>query len=90
MISFNYQIDFNLPNENKISEWISIIIKNKMKNLLLIAFVGQVLAFTNGVNLNGWLIPLPGVTPSLFYRFLNGNETTTGMDAWSICHILGP
>ena len=29
MISFNYQIDFNLPNENKISEWISIIIKTE-------------------------------------------------------------
>ena len=29
MISFNYQIDFELTNESKISEWISAIIKSE-------------------------------------------------------------
>jgi hypothetical protein len=43
-----------------------------------------------GVNLGGWMVLEPWITPSLFYQFLGGNETAVAMDHYSFCAILGP
>ncbi len=32
----------------------------------------------------------PWITPSLFYQFLGGNETSVAMDHYSFCEVLGP
>ena len=32
-----------------------------------------------GVNLGGWMVLEPWITPSLFYQFLGGNETSVAM-----------
>ena len=31
----------------------------------------------------------PWITPSLFYQFLGGNETSVAMDHYSFCAVLG-
>ena len=43
-----------------------------------------------GVNLGGWMVLEPWITPSLFYQFLGGDETNTAMDHYSFCEVLGP
>ena len=43
-----------------------------------------------GVNLGGWMVLEPWITPSLFYQFLGGNETSVAMDHYSFCQVLGP
>ena len=43
-----------------------------------------------GVNLGGWMVLEPWITPSLFYQFLGGDEKTTAMDMYSFCEVLGP
>lgn len=43
-----------------------------------------------GVNLGGWLVLEPWITPSLFYQFLDGDEQSVGMDMYSFCEVLGP
>jgi glucan 1,3-beta-glucosidase len=43
-----------------------------------------------GVCLGGWMVLEPWITPSLFYQFLGGNETTTAFDMLSFCKVLGP
>lgn len=43
-----------------------------------------------GVNLGGWMVLEPWITPSLFYQFLGGNETAVAMDHYSFCAVLGP
>eukprot|EP00538_Stauroneis_constricta_P006413 CAMPEP_0119560032 /NCGR_PEP_ID=MMETSP1352-20130426/13834_1 /TAXON_ID=265584 /ORGANISM="Stauroneis constricta, Strain CCMP1120" /LENGTH=719 /DNA_ID=CAMNT_0007607897 /DNA_START=138 /DNA_END=2300 /DNA_ORIENTATION=- len=43
-----------------------------------------------GVNLGGWMVLEPWITPSLFYQFLGGNETTTAFDTSTFCKVLGP
>ena len=43
-----------------------------------------------GVNLGGWMVLEPWITPSLFYQFLGGDETDTAMDHYSFCEKLGP
>lgn len=43
-----------------------------------------------GVNLGGWLVLEPWITPSLFYQFLGGDETNTASDMYHFCQILGP
>ncbi len=43
-----------------------------------------------GVNLGGWLVLEPWITPSLFYQFLGKDENTTAMDIYSFCSVLGP
>jgi hypothetical protein len=42
-----------------------------------------------GVNLGGWMALEPWITPSLFYQFLGGNETTTAFDTYTFCEVLG-
>ena len=42
-----------------------------------------------GVNLGGWMVLEPWITPSLFYQFLGGNENTTAFDTYSFCQVLG-
>ena len=42
-----------------------------------------------GVNIGGWLVLEPWITPSLFYQFL-GSRHKIGMDMYSFCDILGP
>jgi len=32
----------------------------------------------------------PWITPGLFYQFIDGKETTTAMDMWTFCEVLGP
>jgi glucan 1,3-beta-glucosidase len=43
----------------------------------------------NGVNIGGWLVLEPWITPSLFYQFL-GTSNKIGMDMYSFCDVLGP
>eukprot|EP00571_Detonula_confervacea_P005164 CAMPEP_0172326904 /NCGR_PEP_ID=MMETSP1058-20130122/57965_1 /TAXON_ID=83371 /ORGANISM="Detonula confervacea, Strain CCMP 353" /LENGTH=709 /DNA_ID=CAMNT_0013043807 /DNA_START=43 /DNA_END=2172 /DNA_ORIENTATION=- len=43
-----------------------------------------------GVNLGGWMVLEPWITPSLFYQFLGGDENSVGMDHYSFCEVLGP
>jgi Cellulase (glycosyl hydrolase family 5) len=43
-----------------------------------------------GVNLGGWLVLEPWITPSLFYQFLGKGENTTAFDMYTFCEVLGP
>eukprot|EP00584_Thalassiosira_punctigera_P026548 CAMPEP_0172579318 /NCGR_PEP_ID=MMETSP1067-20121228/139187_1 /TAXON_ID=265564 ORGANISM="Thalassiosira punctigera, Strain Tpunct2005C2" /NCGR_SAMPLE_ID=MMETSP1067 /ASSEMBLY_ACC=CAM_ASM_000444 /LENGTH=261 /DNA_ID=CAMNT_0013372033 /DNA_START=174 /DNA_END=956 /DNA_ORIENTATION=- len=43
-----------------------------------------------GVNLGGWMVLEPWITPSLFYQFLGKGEGEVGMDHYSFCEVLGP
>jgi glucan 1,3-beta-glucosidase len=43
-----------------------------------------------GVNLGGWMVLEPWITPSLFYQFLGGGEKTTAFDMYTFCEVLGP
>lgn len=43
-----------------------------------------------GVNLGGWMVLEPWITPSLFYQFLGGNEGQVAIDTYSFCEVLGP
>ena len=43
-----------------------------------------------GVNLGGWMVLEPWITPTLFYQFLSGNENNTALDMHSFCQVLGP
>ena len=43
-----------------------------------------------GVNLGGWFVLEPWITPSLFYQFLGKDEKTTALDMYSFCEVLGP
>ena len=43
-----------------------------------------------GVNLGGMFVLEPWITPSLFYQFLGGNESTTAFDIFTFCKVLGP
>jgi glucan 1,3-beta-glucosidase len=47
-----------------------------------------------GVNIGGWLVLEPWITPSLFYSFLGDqtikNNNKIGMDMYTFCEILGP
>jgi hypothetical protein len=42
-----------------------------------------------GVNLGGWMVLEPWITPSLFYQFLGGDETNTAFDTYTFCKVLG-
>lgn len=42
-----------------------------------------------GVNLGGWMVLEPWITPSLFYQFLGKDETSTATDIHSFCKVLG-
>ena len=43
-----------------------------------------------GVNLGGWMIVQPWLTPSLFYQFEGRPPDKTAMDMHSFCTALGP
>ncbi|KAJ1448915.1 glycoside hydrolase superfamily [Pelagophyceae sp. CCMP2097] len=44
-----------------------------------------------GVNLGGWLVLEPWITPSLFYQFLSVKDNSkVGMDSFTFCTALGP
>mmetsp|Transcript_42693 Transcript_42693/g.106257 ORF Transcript_42693/g.106257 Transcript_42693/m.106257 type:complete len:643 (+) Transcript_42693:162-2090(+) len=43
-----------------------------------------------GVNLGGWMLLQPWVTPSLFYQFENQPPEKTAMDMHDFCRVLGP
>ena len=43
-----------------------------------------------GVNLGGWMVLEPWITPSLFYQFLGKEKQTTAMDTYTFCQVLGP
>ena len=42
-----------------------------------------------GVNLGGWMVLEPWITPTMFYQFLDGNETSTAFDTYTFCQVLG-
>ena len=42
-----------------------------------------------GVNLGGWLVVVPWVTPSLFYQFEGQPKDRTAMDMLTFCRVLG-
>uniref|UniRef100_A0A7S2YSP1 Glycoside hydrolase family 5 domain-containing protein n=1 Tax=Entomoneis paludosa TaxID=265537 RepID=A0A7S2YSP1_9STRA len=42
-----------------------------------------------GVNLGGWMVLEPWITPSLFYQFLSGRENSTAFDTYTFCQVLG-
>ena len=43
-----------------------------------------------GVNLGGYMVLEPWITPSLFYQFLNQLPERTAYDMYSFCQVLGP
>mmetsp|Transcript_40256 Transcript_40256/g.131531 ORF Transcript_40256/g.131531 Transcript_40256/m.131531 type:complete len:712 (-) Transcript_40256:230-2365(-) len=43
-----------------------------------------------GVNLHGWLVLQPWVTPSLFYQFEGKGRGATAFDMHGFCRVLGP
>ena len=43
-----------------------------------------------GVNLGGWMVIQPWVTPSLFYQFEDKPVDQTAMDMHGFCRVLGP
>ena len=44
-----------------------------------------------GVNLGGWMVLEPWITPSLFYQFLGrSNESEIAIDTYTFCQVLGP
>ena len=43
-----------------------------------------------GVNLGGWMVLEPWITPSIFYQFLNAGENSTAFDMYTFCQVLGP
>ena len=45
-------------------------------------------AAVQGVNLGGWMVLEPWITPSLFYQFLNKEEGDVAMDSWTFCEVL--
>jgi glucan 1,3-beta-glucosidase len=42
-----------------------------------------------GVNLGGWMVLEPWITPSLFYQFLGKGEGATAFDMYTFCQVLG-
>ena len=42
-----------------------------------------------GVNLGGWMVLEPWITPTLFYQFLGKEEGTTATDTYTFCEVLG-
>jgi glucan 1,3-beta-glucosidase len=54
---------------------------------------GEARPFNNqirGVNLGGWMVLEPWITPSLFYQFLGKGVNTTAFDMYTFCEVLGP
>lgn len=43
-----------------------------------------------GVNLGGYMVLEPWITPSLFYQFLNAGEGKIALDTYTFCEVLGP
>jgi len=43
-----------------------------------------------GVNIGGWLVLEPWITPSLFYPFLGKSNNEIAMDMYTFCEVLGP
>lgn len=41
------------------------------------------------MNLGGWMVLEPWITPSLFYQFLGKGENTTAFDTYTFCQVLG-
>ncbi|KAG7363490.1 cellulase glycosyl hydrolase family 5 protein [Nitzschia inconspicua] len=43
-----------------------------------------------GVNLGGWMVLEPWITPSLFYQFLGKGGGEIAIDTYTFCEVLGP
>jgi hypothetical protein len=43
-----------------------------------------------GVNLGGWMVLEPWITPSLFLQFLGKGEGSAAFDMYTFCEVLGP
>ena len=67
-----------------------------LKQILLIAGASVASAEAKamtGVNAGGWMVLEPWITPSLFYRFTEGNiyggaEGTTAFDTYTFCETI--
>jgi glucan 1,3-beta-glucosidase len=46
--------------------------------------------FITGTCIGGWMVLEPWITPSLFYRFLNGTANSTALDSYTLCKVMGP
>jgi hypothetical protein len=42
-----------------------------------------------GVNIGGWMVLEPWITPSLFYQFLGKGEGEIAVDSYTFCEVLG-
>lgn len=42
-----------------------------------------------GVNLGGWMVLEPWITPSIFYQFLGGGVNSSAFDMYTFCEVLG-
>jgi glucan 1,3-beta-glucosidase len=59
-------------------------------SLALLA-VGAASRAMTGVNIGGWMVLEPWITPSLFYRWLGKTRSEgVAIDSWSFCEQLGP
>jgi len=43
-----------------------------------------------GVNLGGFMVLEPWITPSMFYQFLGGDQNNSAFDMYTFCQTLGP
>lgn len=62
-------------------------------SIVMFHFISQCFSLDKirGVNVGGWLVLEPWITPSLFYSFLGKNQNNKiGMDMYTFCEILGP
>lgn len=42
----------------------------------------------HGVNLGGWFVLEPWITPSMFYPFLNKQEGNVAFDSYTFCEVM--
>ena len=66
-----------------------------LTQLLFVAFLANVSAksdrpFITGTCIGGWMVLEPWITPSLFYKALNGTKNSTYMDSYTLCEVMGP
>ena len=43
-----------------------------------------------GVNMGGYFVLEPWITPSLFYQFLDKGKGEVAFDSYTFCEVLGP
>ena len=62
-----------------------------MKTFAAALITTQAAATMVGVNIGGWMVLEPWITPSFFYRFLGKTKSEgVGRDQYTVCEHLGP